>query len=154
MQKIALFSTTIVFFWFAFGFLLPLLYLPIFAAPAPNTNVNEALGLIEEPQANTAVQSASGGEGSIPIYPFISWGLSIFTIVAGIWALFNFVFAAFTYFGGSGDPGSHQKVRTHLTNTVLGLLIIVLAYTIAAIASTLIFGSPTYFFNPQLPGIV
>lgn len=123
----------------------------VFAEAAPTTNVRDAVGMITTPTPNTAIGSATeNGEPAegIPLYFFVTWGLTIFTVIAGIWALYNLVFAAFTYLGGNGDPGSHEKVKTAVTNTVIGLLLIVLAYTITAIVSMMLFGSPTYYFNP------
>lgn len=122
----------------------------VFAEPY-RTPVNEAIGAIEPPQSNEAIAGQEKFKGQpIPIFAFITWGLTIFTVIAGIWILFNVVFAAFEYFGGNGDPGSHQKVRQRITNSLIGFILIIMAYSITALVATMLFGDPTYFFNPTL----
>lgn len=127
----------------------------VLAEAAQVTNPDEAVGTIATPTPNSSLVTVTRiGNDGIPIYPFVSWGLTIFTIIAGVWVLYNIVFAAFTYLGANGDAAAHQKVRTEITNSIIGILVIVLAYTITAIVSTMLFGSPDFFFNPQLQGIV
>jgi hypothetical protein len=48
----------------------------------------------------------------------------------------------------SGDPQAMNKVKTSIVNSVIGLLLIVLAYTIAALAGTIFFGDPKIFTQP------
>lgn len=121
----------------------------VFAEPY-RTPVNEAIGTINPPDATKNLKENQFANDPIPIYAFINWGLTIFTVIAGIWILFNVVFAAFEYFGGNGDPGTHQKVRQRITNSLIGFILIIMAYSITALVATMLFGDPTYFFNPTL----
>jgi hypothetical protein len=59
--------------------------------------------------------------------------------------------AGWMYITNSGDSNVHGKVRDQITNSVLGLIVIVLAYTITALLGLLLFGRADYFLNPTIP---
>jgi hypothetical protein len=92
------------------------------------------------------------GDGGIGIFIFIDNLVTIFTVVAGLWVMFNFLLAGFSYITGSGDSSSHQKVRDLITMSVIGLVIMVSAYTIIGILGLLFFGEAGYFLNPTITG--
>lgn len=110
-----------------------------------------AVGEILKPTPNTALELVPRiGSEANPLYGFISWGLTFITIFAGLYTLVNLLIAGASLVASNGDSGATQKVRQSITNSLLGLGIIVLAYAITAIASTLIFGDPMYYINPQI----
>lgn len=112
----------------------------------------KAIGEIDSPTPNTALESVPriGGEGGNPLFAFVSWGLTFITIACGVWVLINVLTAGASLVMNSGDSAATEKVRKSITNSILGLAIIVLAYAITAIVSTIIFGDPTYYLNPQV----
>jgi hypothetical protein len=91
--------------------------------------------------------------GSIGIFLFISQLIKLITVVAGIWTMFNFIFAGWTYITGSGDSSAGEKVSKRMTNSVVGLVIVALSYSIAALIGLLIFGEAGFFLNPSLQTI-
>ena len=106
-------------------------------------------GQIEAPQG--VAQLNDQDESGMGLILFISNIIKIATIVAGVWTMFNFIIAGFTYITSANDSGKIAKIGESLTNSVVGLVIIVASYTIAAIIGLLIFGDATYIISPQIP---
>lgn len=90
------------------------------------------------------------GEG-IGLLIFVSNMIKLASVVAGVWVMFNFVTAGFTYITAGDDSGAISKIGTKLSLSVSGLLLIVAAYTIAGIIGLIVFGDPTYIINPDIP---
>lgn len=111
----------------------------------------EIVGTIEKPAGLAAFDLDAGGADSIGLLVFISNLLKIGTVIAGIWVLFNVVMAGWMYITSSGDSNVHGKVRDQITNSVLGLIVIVSSYTIAALIGLIFFGRADYFLNPTIP---
>ncbi len=105
-------------------------------------------GPIEAPQGVSQLNDDAGGIG---LLLFISNMIKMLSIVAGIWVMFNFVIAGFTYITSAGDSGAYSKIGEKLSFSVTGLLLIVAAYTITGVISLLIFGDATYILNPDIP---
>lgn len=118
--------------------------LPARAAAA----VEEALGTIEPPVGTALYQEKSGQE--IGIIFFISIMIKIFTIAVGVYAAFNIILAAFFFFNFSGDSNGTQKARDQFLQSIIGLLIIALSYTLTGIVSLVFFGDPAFILNPKI----
>lgn len=111
-------------------------------------------GQIDAPAGVAELNAKAGTTGNnIGLLIFISNMIKFISIIAGVWVLFNFIFAGFTYVTAAGDSGAYSKIGEKLSLSVTGLLLIVAAYTIAGIISLLIFGDATYIINPQIPTI-
>lgn len=91
------------------------------------------------------------GESGIGLLIFVSNMIKLASVVAGVWVMFNFVTAGFTYITAGDDSGAISKIGTKLSLSVSGLLLIVAAYTIAGIIGLIVFGDPTYIINPDIP---
>ncbi len=116
---------------------------------------DSVFGEIEAP-AGVAELNTQAGEASnnIGLLIFVSNIIKVASIVAGIWVLFNFIFAGFTYISANGDSGAYSKIGEKLALSATGLLLIVAAYTIAGILGLLIFGDATYIINPKIPTVI
>jgi len=110
------------------------------------------IGGVEPPVAVQNINSASGGE--IGLIFFLSRMIRFGTIVAGIFVIWNFVAAGFTYISSAGNADAHVKVRDKITWSVIGILVIVSAYTIAGIIGLVYFKDPTFILNPQIEGAI
>jgi hypothetical protein len=133
------------------GFLLHLLTLafPAASQAAPFS------GVIEPPAGVKKYQDIQGvGPDQSALIIFLSNLIQIATIVAGIWTMINFILAGWIYITSGGDSSAHEKVSTKMINSVMGLVIIALAYTIAGILGYLIFGDAGYILNPQVESIL
>jgi hypothetical protein len=106
-------------------------------------------GPIEEPVG--VAEYNDDAEGGIGLLKFISNMIKIASIVAGVWVMFNFITAGFTYVTAAGDSGAYSKIGEKLSYRVSGLLLIVASYTLAGIVSLIVFGDATYILNPEIP---
>ena len=57
--------------------------------------------------------------------------LGVFTVIAGLMFLIYFVLGAIGWITAEGDPEKVKKAQKQLTNAVAGLVLVVLAYSVA-----------------------
>lgn len=120
---------------------------PVFA----QGEFDELVGSIQAPAgAGTMNIEAGGSIGSIGILLLISRLLQIVTVIASVWVAVNLVYAAYTYLAGGGKPANHQKANDILTMSIIGLIIIVSAYTFAGLIGLLFFGNAAAIINPTI----
>lgn len=120
------------------------------AAATPQVpTLDEAVGKIAIPPGTEQITGASGAD--IGIIFFLSNLLVIMTVVAGIWSLFNILLAGLQYIGSSGDAGTHEKVRTYITNSVIGLILVAITYMMGGLIGFIFFGDAGFLLNPILP---
>jgi hypothetical protein len=125
------------------------------AVVAPEPGTNTIFGTVSPPPGVdkfNAQASSVGATTNIGLILFISNLIKVGTIIAGVWVLFNFISAGFIYITNSGESSSHNKVKDQITMSVLGLIIIVGAYTATAVISYFLFGSPDFILNPTIKG--
>jgi len=109
----------------------------------------DVTGQIKAPQGvNRFSDSANPNE--IGILNFFNALLQLATIIAGLYVLLNIILAGYEYITSSGDSSAHGKVREKITNSVLGLILIAVSYTIVAVLGLLFFGSAKFFLEPSL----
>jgi hypothetical protein len=108
-------------------------------------------GTVDPPPGIKQFNDKAGTNG-IGILIFFSNMIKLLTIVAGLWVFFNFISAGYTYITAQGDSSAHTKVKDQITMSVLGLIIIVAAYTIIALLSFALFGNPAFILNPVITG--
>lgn len=87
---------------------------------------------------------------SIGIVVFASRVLRIFTIIAGIWFMFNMLIAGYMFITSSGDTGIFGKFKETLYFSLIGLVIISAAYLIAALVGAVFFGDAGFIIRPTL----
>lgn len=131
-------------------------FFSVFAqAQKPNSGMSQknssVFGTIEPPAGVDKYNAASSG--GIGILLFISNGIRLSTTVAGIWVMLNFILAGWKYITSSGDSKAHTEASSMMTHSIMGLAIIVGAYTLAAIVGLVFFGDATYILNPKFEGI-
>lgn len=114
-------------------------------------NLDSTIGKIGTPPgvAEQIAKSGVGAEDTAILF-FLSSLIKVANVLAGIWVAFNVVFAAFDYLSGQGSADAHKKVRERITMSVLGLLLLVVAYVATAIISLLLFGDASYVLQPKL----
>ncbi|HEX9817328.1 MAG TPA: hypothetical protein VGA89_00310 [Patescibacteria group bacterium] len=92
-------------------------------------------------------------ESGIGLITFISNLIRVATVVAGVWVMINFILAGWKYIIGSGDSKAPSEASQMMTNSLIGLAIIVGAYTLAAVIGLIFFGDATFIISPQLRGV-
>ncbi len=120
----------------------------------PTQNLEKSVGVIAPPPGVDKQIAAAGmtGSNNIAIFYFISNLLKIGLALMGIWVLFNFVLAGYSYITGGGESKAAEEVKTKLTMSFIGLVLIVAAYTIVAVLSLVLFGDAGFILNPQIEG--
>lgn len=72
-------------------------------------------------------------------------------IIGGIWALLNIVLAGYGFLGAGGDPKNITKAWARMWQSMVGLMIIVSSFALAAIIGIVVFNDPTAILIPKLP---
>ncbi len=104
------------------------------------------VGEIKNPLS--AYGSATGG-GLILFFTNI---LRVFFVVAGIVAFLNFIIAGFQYMTAAGDAKALQAAWDRIWQSLLGLILIMGSFALAALFGFLIFGDAGFILNPKIYG--
>ncbi len=80
--------------------------------------------------------SSDGTSGLMGITKIISSVVGLMTIAAGIWFLIQFLIGGFSWISAGGDKAKLQTARDKLTNAFIGLIVVVAAWAILALAGT------------------
>jgi hypothetical protein len=73
-------------------------------------------------------------------------------VVGGIYAVLNFILAGFGFIGAGGDPKKIETAWGKIWQSIIGLLIIVASFALAALLSKILFGNAGYILNPKIYG--
>ena len=76
--------------------------------------------------------------------------LRLVFIGGGIFALFNFIIAGFQYMNAGGDTKALNSAWNKIWNSLMGLVIIVGSFALAAVVGQLLFNDATFILNPKL----
>lgn len=118
--------------------------------PALPPDSSPVFGEITPPDA-VSRYGVIGGSGGGPV-AFVSNLISLVVLVAGIWTLFNVLLAGFTLVTADGDSKKIGEMGSKITNTFLGLLVMLAAPLLTALIGLFFFGSATYFLQPTIFG--
>ncbi len=111
----------------------------------------EIVGEIDVPKGVDLINNDIGG--GIGIVLFISNMIRFAIILGGIWALINIFLAAFLYLTGGGKADTHSKVSSKFTMSVIGLLLMIVSYTVAALVGQIFYGDSNYILSPTITPI-
>ena len=110
----------------------------------------EIIGEIDVPKGVGSMNQEAGGIG---VVLFISNMISFIIILGGLWALINIILAAFLYLTGGGKAETHSKVSSKFTMSVIGLLLMIVSYTVAALIGFLFYDNAGYILTPVITPI-
>lgn len=68
----------------------------------------------------------------------ISTVVGFLTIVAGISFILYFIIAGFSWITAGGDPEKVKKAQQNITNALVGIVIVAIAYTVTAIIGSIL----------------
>lgn len=111
-----------------------------------NTPASEIVGKITNPLLTPY------GNFNVGLALFISNILRLVFVAAGIYALFNLIIAGYGYMTAGGDAKQLTAAWNRIWQTLLGLVIIVGSFALAALFGYLIFGDATFILNPKIYG--
>ncbi|MCX6726115.1 MAG: hypothetical protein NT052_02260 [Candidatus Shapirobacteria bacterium] len=78
--------------------------------------------------------------------------LRLLIVVGGIYTLLNFILAGFQFISAGGDPKKIEAAWAKIWQSMIGLLIIVASFALAALLGQILFHSPTAILNPVIYG--
>ncbi len=108
----------------------------------------DIIGKIKNPmQGGASFDSTSGG-----LIPLLTNVLRLLFVVAGIWALLNFIIAGFQFMTAGGDSKNVSKAWDRIWQTFIGLIIIVASFALAALIGQIFFRDPTFILSPKIYG--
>ena len=108
--------------------------------------MEDIVGQVQNPLAGTSYAGLTG------VGLFISNVLRLFFVVAGIYALFNFIIAGYSYMNAAGDAKKLGEAWNKIWLSLIGLVIIVGSFALASLAGYLIFNDPMYILKPKVYG--
>lgn len=72
-------------------------------------------------------------------------------VLAGVYALFNFILAGYAFMNANNDPAKVQGAWAKIYQTMIGVVFSAGAFVLASILGRLVFGSWTALTNPVIP---
>lgn len=96
----------------------------------------------------SAINPATGKLEGIIV--FLNSLLKLVFLFGGLWGFFNIIIAGFGFMTAGGDAKVVGKAWERIWQSVLGLLVIVASFLIAAIIGILLFKDPTAILQPKL----
>jgi hypothetical protein len=109
---------------------------------------NDVIGCISPPPFITPGVDSSGRMPGI--MSLANSLLRVVFIVAGLWALLNFILGGFAFMTAEGDPKKVALAWQKIWMTMIGLFLIVASFLLAAIVGVLLFHDPFAILNPKL----
>jgi hypothetical protein len=108
------------------------------------------VGTIDNPlkDAYGASYSTVGG-GIIGLFTNV---LRLVFVIAGIYALINFIIAGYQYMGAGGDSKALTAAWNRIWQTLLGLIIVVGSFALAALFGYILFGDAGFILRPSIYG--
>ncbi len=104
-------------------------------------------GTINQPEPTQNFGTVEGGAlGTV-----LQLAFNVLIVIAGIYALFNFILAGYSFLAAGDDPKMVQTAWAKIYQSVIGLLIAGGSLVLAAIFGQIIFGDATFLINPSIP---
>jgi hypothetical protein len=123
-----------------------------YADPDQPCGSRPVVGGVRPPSYISEWRFSDGGYSAIGIINFLSMLVRFATILGGIFTMINFAWAGVIYITSAGNTDANTKVKDKLTYSVIGLAIIVSAYTFAGLIGLIFFGNAGFILSPQLQG--
>lgn len=111
--------------------------------------VDDIVGEIKSPITTYGGVTQAQGGGLIL---FLTNILRIIFIAAGIFAFFNIIGAGFGFMTAGGDSKKITQAWDKMWQSLLGLVLIVGSFALAALFGQLVFGDPKFILSPQIFG--
>lgn len=109
--------------------------------------MDQVVGTVTNPLPGTYQNIATGG-----LVLFFTNILRLIFVVAGIWAFINFIIAGFQYMSAGGDSKALESAWARIWQSLLGMVIIVGSFALAALIGQVFFGNAAAILSPTLYG--
>jgi len=107
------------------------------------------VGTVKNPLP-TPYQGITGSPGGLIL--FFTNILRLVFVVAGLFAFINLILAGFQFMGAGGDSKAIEKAFGKIWQSLLGLVIVVGSFALAALFGYLLFGDAGFILNPKFYG--
>lgn len=114
----------------------------------PKVFAEEIIGTINNPLTKYGAFDEKNA-GLIGLFTNV---LRLVFVVAGIYALLNFIIAGYQYMTAGGDSKALSAAWSRIWQTLVGLIIVVGSFALAALFGYLIFGDATFILKPAIYG--
>jgi hypothetical protein len=94
----------------------------------------------------------AGYDKKTGLMKFISNLIKFATIAGGLFVLYNLIMAGFIFISKSGDANAYAQLSEKVTMSIIGLMVIVLSYTIIGLVGLIVFKDATYILSPTIHG--
>lgn len=111
---------------------------------------DELIGKIENPLSETGYEGLTGNPGGLIL--FLTNILRLVFLGAGIYAFLNLITAGFSFMTAGGDAKKITEAWNKIWHSLLGLVLIVGSFALAAVFGQLIFGNAGFILSPQIFG--
>lgn len=81
------------------------------------------------------------------LFVYVNNFIKILIVAAGMFTLFNFITAGYTFITSGGNPDKVEEAWTKIWHSFLGLVVIAASFVLAGIAGQLLFKDATYFLQ-------
>ncbi len=98
------------------------------------------------PPAYRGITAAQGGG----LILFLTNILRLVFVVAGMFAFINLILAGFQFMGAGGDSKAVEKAWGKIWQSLMGLILVVGSFALAALFGYLLFGDAGYILNPKI----
>lgn len=107
-------------------------------------DVSQIFGQVQSP-----ISSYGGLSG---IGPFITNIIRLIFVAGGIYALFNFLIAGFSYINAGGDSKKLEHAWSRIWQSLMGLVILVGSFALASLIGQIFFGNANFLLSPTIYG--
>lgn len=108
--------------------------------------LNSVWGSIQLPQGVRRYGEFSAGGGS-GLARFITNVIMLLIVVAGLYAVANFILAGYAFLSAGGDPKKIADAWSRIWQTLIGLIFVAGAFVLAGILSNIIYGNIFQIFQ-------
>lgn len=95
------------------------------------------------------LKGTTPGDPISDLVRILNVGLTVVLIIAGLYALVQFLMAGFFYVTSAGDAKKVQTANNSITYAIIGLIIIVVTPLLAALIGIIVFKDPLAILNPK-----
>ncbi|MCX6791740.1 MAG: hypothetical protein NT149_01750 [Candidatus Gottesmanbacteria bacterium] len=110
-------------------------------------NVTDIVGTVANPLPPAYQGIASGG-----LILFLTNILRLVFVAAGMFAFINLILAGFQFMGAGGDSKAIEKAWGKIWQSLMGLILVVGSFALAALFGYLLFGNAGFILNPKIYG--
>ncbi|MFA6005596.1 MAG: hypothetical protein WC775_03895 [Patescibacteria group bacterium] len=88
------------------------------------------------------------GNYDTALLPFINNLFKLVFVGFGLYALVNFVLAAFNYINAGGEAKNIEKAKKMISQSVVGLLLLSVSFIFAGVIGAVFFGNWNFILDP------